>query len=70
MSLEIRPYIWELLLDHVRQDIAELFLKRPDANAVLLEAGPRFLALEEVILRGMPIECRILQLCLAGIFDH
>lgn len=60
MSLKIKPYIRELLSDHVGQNLAELLLKRPDANAVLLKPVPGFFAPEEVVLRGMSIERRII----------
>lgn len=69
-SLETKPYIWELLLHHLRQDVAELSLKRLNANAVFLESGPGFFALEEVFLRGVSIKARILKLRLPRIPDH
>ena len=68
--LESKSYIWEFLLHHLRQYVAELPLKRLNADAVFLESGPRFFALEEVFLGGMPIERGIFQFGLAGILDH
>ena len=70
MFLETKPYIWELLLHHLRQYVAELSLKRLNANAVFLESGPRFFALEEVFLGGMSIECGIVQVRLPRVPDH
>lgn len=63
-------YIWEFLLYHLRQYVAELCLKRLDANAVFPEFVPGFFTLEEVYLGGVPIECRIFQVRLARIPDH
>lgn len=70
MSLEIKPYIWEFLLYHLRQYVAELSLKGAHANAVFLESRPRFFGLEEGFLGGVPVERRILQLGLSRILDH
>ena len=62
--------MWEFLLHHLRQYIAELSLKGVHPNAIFSKLGPRLFAFEEFLLSSVSIECGIVQFRLARISDH